>query len=88
MKRTILHIGVALLTFLIGISADIAINFDYYESTYLEYPAARPNIPLEECNCQESWSVPMPDPTDNGKGLGARGKRKSLGSRIKQPSLK
>jgi hypothetical protein len=43
MKRFILHLVLALSTFLVGISADLTINSAYYN---YKYPAARYAIPL------------------------------------------
>ncbi|HMF56625.1 MAG TPA: hypothetical protein VK619_09800 [Pyrinomonadaceae bacterium] len=45
MKRTALLLIFALLTFLVGVSADYVYNLDYYEARarYIQYRRAHPN---------------------------------------------
>jgi hypothetical protein len=56
MKHIILYPLIALLTCLIGMSAEIAIHYDYCESKYLEYHPeifcrVDPPMVLEHCEC-------------------------------------
>ena len=66
MKRFALHIFIALLTFLIGVSAETAYNYDYYKEKSLEwqprpYCCADPPAQVISCTC-ECAVDPPPEP--------------------------